>query len=443
MDDSSEPKRPWHEKCRSLPLRQFYLAATACISLVLLASAFPLFRDKLTNVVPSDLRVDYLTAKAFKAGYSPFTREGARRAELDDSPTGNAHPPTTSFWLLPLTNGSLKAAAFVVGLLTLCLLLLQTIATNLVLDVPCPLATGWLVFACVSSSQFMACHLAAGQWSGLIGFLCFAAWLAARRGDDWLAGIALGAATTLKFFPAVVVLLFVVLGRWRIALAACTVFLAVATVMTSRFGLHSWPLFFANQSAVADIWMDSVLSHSIHGVVLRFFRPACGPHGGPLLVSTLISSTLAAALLFVAGWWSRQAIRAGGSLDLPVALFIVLSSLVFPVAWEHYSIIDVFPATVAAVYLVREWRSGLRWPFVALGFLLLLALVASWQLSYLPRLELQQSARAGAREVHLDLHFREIANWLPPLGLALLLGALLRRSLASLVPHPLSRTGDT
>jgi hypothetical protein len=71
--------------------------------LALLASAVVQVHHAASTNFPADLVVDHRTARAFWEGYNPFSPEGARRAGLTElGPTGLGHPPTTSFWILPL-----------------------------------------------------------------------------------------------------------------------------------------------------------------------------------------------------------------------------------------------------------------------------------------------------------------------------------------------------
>src|SRR5207247_10928291 len=72
---------------------------------------------------------------------------------------------------------------------------------------------------------------------GLFALAWSAARIGGRRGDA-LAGVAVGTAALIKLFPAVVLLRFVVTGRWRAAAwaAGAAVVLAVLTLPVTGIG---------------------------------------------------------------------------------------------------------------------------------------------------------------------------------------------------------------
>jgi alpha-1,2-mannosyltransferase len=404
-------------------MRRWTIAA-AVVGGVLVAAAIPRFHHALTTTVPWDLLVDQHLARALWSGFNPYTEEGVRRASLEAmGPAGGGHPPTTALWALPFIGLGLRAAAVALGVVTLLALLGAITVTMTALGAPGPLALAWVVFGYVVFCPFMTYHLAVGQLSGMIAALFIVAWWAARQGRDLLAGIALGAACTIKLFPGLVVLIFLVLRRWRLAAAALGVHLAATLAVTARFGWSAWPLFLARQRAVAEEWLGSIQNQSLHGVVLRFFRPACGPPGGPLPLATALSVTLALALIAGAVLIAR---RAGSHrFDLVYAFFVVLSILASQWAWEHYDVILVLPAILAAAALVRA-RSSRR--LVLGGAAVLLALAGSWQFGATERVALQAAVRRGtaAPGTHVLMHVYEVVNWAPTLALLLLLAVLLR-----------------
>jgi hypothetical protein len=408
-------------------LRRLYLLMAAVVGLVLLLDAVPAIHTTVATWYPPDLVVDHRTARAYKQGFNPYDAEGARRAHLAElGPSGTGHPPTTSFWVLPLADLDLKAANAAVCWISLFLLLLELALLAQALRCPAPHATTWLAFGFLVSCPLVAYHASLGQLSQAIAFLYVAAWLAWRRDDQVLAGIALGAACTMKFFPAVMVLLLVVGRRWRGVAAAAAVFGLVAAVMTARFGLSAWTAFFAQQSVVADEWMNNIANLSLHGVIARLFSPACLPPGpvrtGPLVLSSLLSL----ALLAGAAWWSRRLAREGRSVDLPFAAFTVLSVLVGQWAWEHYALILVPAAAIAAAELLGLWRAGARAPAGA-GLAAVGLAVALWRDEITTKLAHQRAHQRGMPGEHLALHLHEVLNWLPGvLLLAVLLWLLWR-----------------
>jgi hypothetical protein len=415
---------------RSGLLRTTYLLVAALVSLILLCDGVPDLVETVTTWYPPDLVVDHRTARAYKDGYSPYTAEGSRRAHLAElGPSGTGHPPTTAFWLLPVADVDLKVANATVCWVSLFLLLLELVMLAGALGWPAPHATAWLVFSYLVVSPLVLHHARSGQLSQPIAFCYVAAWLALRRNEQVVAGAALGVACTMKFFPAVMVLLLALARRWRAVAAAGAVFAGVAAVMTARFGVASWPLFLAQQRAVADQWVSHISNISVHGVVARLFWPACG-HPGPVLgVATAISAVISLALLGMAVWWSRPLVRR--SLDLPFATFATLSVLIGQWAWQHYQLIYVLPAAIALRELLPS-RGRRGW--IVLGVVVVLLVVASWQVNEMLKVAAQHAHWRGEPGAHLRLHVLELVAWVPGVLLLVTLLALLARAARTAPP---------
>jgi hypothetical protein len=401
--------------------------AAAIAGALLVIAAIPGIHHALTQTVPWDLLVDQRLARALWNGFNPYTEDGIRRAGLEAmGPVGGGHPPTTPLWALPFIALGLRTAAVTLGVLTLAALLAAFALTTRTLGAPRWFAVAWALFAFVVYCPFMTYHLGVGQLSGAIAVLFIVAWWATRQGRDVLGGAALGAACTIKLFPGLVVLLFIVLRRWRAVAAALALYAAAAAVATARFGWSAWPLFLARQRAVAEDWLGGIQNQSLHGIILRLFHPACRPPAGPLPIATTISVTLALALVVTAAVLVRRA-RAGAAFDLAYALFVVLAIVTSQWAWEHYNVILVLPATIAAAALLDERRHPGTRRLVAAGAAVLVALATCWQLSATQRLALQSAVRQGTASsaTHVLMHVYEILNWAPTFALLVLLASLL------------------
>ncbi len=420
--------RTGESAARRRRLRRAWQVVAAALGATFIAASTPRHHSALTTTVPWDLVVDERLARSVVAGFNPYSDEGMSRSGLAGmGPAGAGHPPTTALWAVPFVRRDLRAAALILGVTVGAALLGSLVLVAATLGAPTPVALAWVVSGYVLFCPFMVYHVGVGQISGLIATLLVVAWWAARRQRDVAAGAALGAACALKLFPGLVVLLFLVVGRFRVVAAAIAVYLGAAGVATARFGFSAWPLFFRRQGPIADMWMDSIQSQSLHGIVLRLFRPACGPQGGPLASSTSISVALSVALVAMAAVWARRAVR-DGRFDLAYALFVTLSVLASQWAWEHYNVIHLLPAAIAAAALARGWRVPGGRRLALAGFAVLLALAASWQLDPARRLALQAAVRAQDGSRHLLMHAHEVANWAPPLALMVLLGVLTRPS---------------
>lgn len=362
---------------------------------------------------PADLEIDLRLARAFRDGYSPYTPEGARRANLDRKPSDLGHPPSTVFWALPLTGFGDIQAKTILGLLCISLLLLEIVTMTRDLRSPIPLPVSWLVFAFVTSSEFFAYHLRVGQISALIGFGFFVAWMGIRSGDDWLSGIALGAVCSLKPFPGVVVLPFLVWKRFKVAASALGIYLLISAFMTTRFGLESWILFMQQQKPVADIWMDSIQNQSLHGIVMRLFQPSCGPHGPVLRIAAVLSSAISLVLIGGGCFLAYRMPRTRHNHELLLAGFVPLAMFTSQWSWEHYNVILVVPFAILVSQLAGDWKRGASRAWVILGAASLVGVLAAVRIPIFIKRALQKSVRAGDHALHLKLHVFEALNSAP------------------------------
>jgi alpha-1,2-mannosyltransferase len=383
--------------------------ASFVAGLALLVSAVGQIDRAVNTRFPADLVVDHRAARAFWDGYSPFSPEGARRAGVAEfGATGIGHPPTTSFLFLPFARLELQTVRKLLAWASLATLLAELAVAAVLLGWSAGVAT--LVAGLIASAPFFIYMVTLGQVSQLIAFAFFLAWWASRKGRAGLAGAALGVACTLKLFPGVMVLWLAITRRWRAVAAAVAVYLVAAVVMTARFGLESWRVFFVAQKEVANAWVANVANQSLHGVAQRLWSsPACELPGRvapeALALSTLVSLAL---LVFAAHQARRLEDGTPRTLDLSFAAFAVLSVLTSQWAWPHYNVLLVLPAMVVATGL-RDAAPALR----AAGAVVLAGLLLSWRLDIRAATVLQIALWRGDRGAHLPLHLVEVLSWLP------------------------------
>jgi hypothetical protein len=211
--------------------------------------------------------------------------------------------------------------------------------------------------------------------------------------------------------------------RWRAFAAACASWLAVALVMTARYGVACWPQFFRLQGPIGARWIGDLRNASLHGIVLRWFHPVCLRLTGTVPRATAIAIVLSLAL--VAGaWWLTRPLVAAKKIDLPFALFALIATFVNPWSWEHYDVLLLLPWLIAATTLWRGRREQPAWT-LAVGGALLAAVV--WMLGVDMSIKgrwLHEWLTTHDRRAHLRLHVYEVVNWLPQLVLIALVAAL-------------------
>lgn len=363
--------------------------------------------------IPWDFEIDWNLARAFLDGFNPYTPEGAKRAHLDKMPSQLGHPPSTAFWALPFVSLDLHTATFALGLLCITLVAVQMFVTMREIAAPMPAILAWLGFTFVISASFFPYHVSVGQISAWIGFCFFLSWLGIRRDDDRLAGIALGAAFSLKLFAGVAAVHFFARRRYRVLAFAAGVFAFIAALMASRMGWSAWPLFFEKQKAHADQWLPSLQNLSLHGIVSHLFLRTCEPRGPVVREAMMISSALSGLLIGATYWLASQLPRSRDDDELSFGTFVLVAMFTSQWAWEHYNVILVVPFAilVSRVARARIWETSPGGTLAAAS-----AFAAFLYSMRIPR-ELkdlaQHAVRAGDRTRHLELHVYEALNSAP------------------------------
>jgi hypothetical protein len=408
-------------------LRSYAVAGTV-LTIVLLFYAVPSMVDAWKQY-PWDGKVDWIAARAFWDGRNPYSHEELMKVKLD----GLGHPPTTSFWFLPFARWEMMQISPLVGHFVVFALLLMLLMLAYELRWPIAPLTAMLLFTLTLSSSWMYYHLYLVQVSGFIAFIYFLAWYLLRRGEDLFAGLLLGLACTFKLFPGLMVLMLLLGRRWRAVIAASCAYLCVFIVMTARFGVEAWPQYVATEKIITNYWIGNFHNASVYGIALRLLVPACKgaivsqPEG--TAISLAISAVLL-ALSFRLSWRSIQE----GRWDLPFALFATLSVFMNPFTFEHYFVLEVFPAALAATALYHARRTGMSWRDFSVAATLLAGVVAMLAIPF--RLKDDVSWKTH----HMFRHFLEVTNWMHMPFLLAVLWILIfysdRKGRIDLLPQP-------
>ena len=333
------------------------------------AIAVELLRINLALYLPRDWpnahEFDCLSAwkgaRLFWLGVNPYTPNGL--AMIGQYQVGQ--PPTAIFWYLPMADFSKALVAQTSSVILLVLLVLHFYLCAKQLNWPAPVAVGALVTSLVISTSWIAYHFNVIQWSESIAFLYVLAWLFLRRGQDTRAGICLGVATTIKLFPGLMVVMLLLGRRWRGVLAASFTYAFVAVVITARFGVECWSQFFAQEKPITEAWLGSLQNSSLAGLVTQIRYPSCELVGHPSRTGSMITGIVSVVLVAAAAWasWSnlkRSLDTDRRAIDLPFALFTVLSVFLNPFVWEHYYALLIQPLFVITTSLWLTFRVSLR-----------------------------------------------------------------------------------
>jgi hypothetical protein len=361
-----------------------------------------------------DCEVDWIAARAWSQGWDPYSDEGLKRAGIDNL----GHPPTTPFWYLPFRNLDLRRTHVVSSIVVLILLTMMLLVIGWELKAPVLPVSAALVLGFVLDQSWLQYHLAMMQVGIPTAFLMVMSWFSLRRGREATAGAMMGLACTFKFFPGLVMLWLLATRRFKAFIAGGIAWLAIAILMTARFGIASWGEYFARQPEINNYWAANVKNAGLAGIVLRLWWHACEARGPNLPAATAI--TIGVSLLLIYWCWR---VTKNAALDGSFALWSTLAVFLNPVIWEHYDVLLIFPWAMALAMLVEESRAKLAVWKSALGTALLSFIVGLLSLD----MELKAHQNRRLDGWHFRTHVFEVANWLPwPLLLGML-GALLYR----------------
>jgi hypothetical protein len=389
-----------------------YAAVAVVAAVKLLIDAIPSRIAWALAQGTGDCVINWLGARAFRDGIDIYSPAGLQHYGL----TSFGHPPTTPLWYLPFTQFDIYGLHQVIGHLLMAMLLVHCLLIALELRAPAAPATGFLAFAAVAWTTWWQDHLHMVQISEPIAFLYVLAWLAWRRNDDVMTGLSIGLALTLKPYAGVLCLLLILARRWRALVTAIAVYALFAVIASWRFGVVCWKQFLQMIPATQDQWAAHVRNASLQGIVLRWWWPACRPHGGTLPAATALALVLSLALVALTAWLGRRAVREG-RIDLPFAAATVLSCFLNPVAWEHYYVTLILPIGISLAALRSARAHGMRPWWIAIGVATVAVVIA------LLAIDMRAKIRALSGP-HLQLHLYEVANWLPWVLMLMLLWSL-------------------
>jgi hypothetical protein len=346
-------------------------ADALCIAVVALA-AFRLLHQAVKLLVESDfidLAYHYFHATMLRAGLDPFdpAHVAAARAADPLRHAGGEAVYTPGYFVLfqPLTWLPFRWVAT----LWLVLSLAIVVAAVAVVVRHAARPASWVTIAfatlLVAWYQPLQEDLFLGQNNTLLLGAAAVAWYAIGRDRPWLAGVAVGAMAFVKIPFAALVPLLVLLGLWRVALAA-----AVAWAVLFVMGLPQLGIDYYARYVAALARHTAVVAADVHNLSLNaLWHRLLG--GSPAHVVYLVTS-----LALVAGVvWRARTPAVDASPRTRVVLALTLIPLLSPHTEEHHLVVTLLPLLVAA-FAIRDAGAGGRTAYVAA--LVLIASRYSW-----------------------------------------------------------------
>lgn len=336
------------------------------IGVALIIMALPSLRSEAA--AGKDLVQEYDLARALLDGTDPYSAGYL-----------TAHPPTAGLLFLPFALLNYPTAAAIwfgleVGFLALSVYLL-TRAAGARLS-PLTILAIW--------GALMAWHpvvsdLTWGQLSLAQLPLLAGSWWALRNHRQGPAGALLGVSLLIKPFLWPLALLFLLYRDWRL-LRATAVTLALGYGITLwRIGLEAHVTYVTQTLPVVDRMYRAHFSNiSLWSLGWRVFDgtgfdPLVHPTAPPLVPSPQAAQIVSALLPLLTLLAGCLAIRRLESREWAFGLMICVSLLVSPIAWTHYLVLVLIPATQLLLWLRnrRFPRRESALSLLAVGLLLL------------------------------------------------------------------------
>jgi alpha-1,2-mannosyltransferase len=279
-------------------------------------------RNLPPRVYTTDFQQDWLTASALQNGLDPLasidTLASVYLPQAGIFPHPSPHPPALLLMALPFAALPYEVAS----------LIWLGIGVLIVYVTGRQLGLGWPGSLAIMAWPPLFATLAIGQWEAAILALAVLGWREADRGRDARAGLLLGLAASIKLYPALILVPYLLRRRLRLIAAAAAVFLASQVLGLLVVGPGGMVRYWTEVlPAVNAIYRHTPINISPFGVLSLFGMPGYAAFG--VIV-------LAALALLV-----RAEPKAWGAAPM----------LMLPTAWAFY-------AAIALPYLLSVWQKG-------------------------------------------------------------------------------------
>jgi hypothetical protein len=213
-------------------------------------------------------------------------------------------------------------------------------------------------------------------------------WLLERRGKHRWAGVLLGLAALLKLWPVLLLLGFIIYGRWPIVRSSVLTMVLGAVLTVLALGPQAIADYLGPVQANERAWVPNEVNLSIVGAVTR---PFAGYRERAFLIPPLVQGVnvsfavllgeiiaglvLLATLVFL--WRCRQRNKSAAGELLGQCLLLTMLLLIFPVTWYWGLILLLLPGTMLLLAL-RQLPRPPAWWRLTLQITLLFPLGAAW-----------------------------------------------------------------
>jgi hypothetical protein len=266
----------------------------------------------------------------------------------------NSHPPPSVLLVLPLAELDFADAFLAWNLVSLAALAgsLWIVQGRLQISVSL-----WSIPPLVA--MLLLCYplwelFSLGQMTGVLLLLVTGTWAADRSGRPSLAGALLGTATSIKLIPGVLLLYYMLRGRWKVAATGLMMIACLVVLSATLLGIEAYRSYILTVLPEIQWFRVGWDNNSLWGFWSRLFDPApervrMSSFTEALIYSPALAKALSvassAAIIGVMAWAVRCDVK-GQRTDLTFALAITSMLLVSPVCWSHYLLLLLVPLAV-------------------------------------------------------------------------------------------------
>jgi Glycosyltransferase family 87 len=356
--------------------RLFWLVAAALVTVVY----GPPFRACFRTTSLRDFVQEWASARNCRTGrpiYEPQETSLAHHMGYARRPNHfflerNLHPPTSVLLAIPLSGLCYRDAFFAWNLLSLLPLAVSLYLTARALGIPLTPWSALPIYTLLLVCNPLHQQLLQGQLNLVLLLLIVGVWWADRTDRPVLAGLLLGAATTIKLYPAFLFLYFVLQRRSRSIAAGAASIIALTLLTVAILGIDSYRDYLVNVIPTLGPWRSSWPNVSLPGFWTKLFDP----DGNVGMTVPLVRSRAMA----VAGTWISCALVAAATgvvvrrarsrleRDWAFATCITAMLLVTPIVWDHYFLLLLLPVALLWTGLPRTGPA--RWDFRLILFVL-------------------------------------------------------------------------
>lgn len=296
----------------------------------------------------------------------------------------SAHPPFMVVLLIPFVSflgvhGTFLALAFLsIGSLCIALALLRR-------GTGANLAPTWEILAFFFCLAWYPMYwvLRGGQPGLLLTGLIVIGWYSIRQDRPVWAGIAAGIATSLKIFPGLLLVYFLLRCRrafWSGILTILALHLLTVATMGIQWHmdyLRTIGLIYNKYNGALDNWSLSGFLHRVgEGLGIQFLstKPAF------IIISLIVVGLMCWIVL------GKRAGSSHGRDDLEFSLFVAAMPLLSPICWSHYFVVLLLPlAVLMNVFIRQDYGAWVITGWVAL--VVILAIPTPFMMSLRPLVE--------------------------------------------------------